>query len=255
MLAESLKGVVRKRSPLATVPGLQPATRFQIILQTHDTGHPTWLACMEDLPCPPEITAIKVTTSSLAQTDKMGRETAQNSQVHLDRTGGRLPAHRPFNEVINNRTENRHSPKPSITARPNHANGFARSQTIGALQKRSEYGNPAGKGRRPKATIALDLFQVVHREVEQTCFLPPPKSRTQSPQVVTISANIDDRHPALKTPGGKVADDGIGEHDETPRLFAMEPIEVGFIFHKGGILSPNGTPKNVKFPSAEMLGN
>jgi hypothetical protein len=35
----------------------------------------------------------------------------------------------------------------------------------------------------------------------------------------------------------------------------MEPIEVGFIFHNRDILYPAVTPKNVKFPGAETLGN
>jgi hypothetical protein len=76
MLAESLEGVFGKRSTLVATPVLQPATRLQIVLQTHDAGHPTWLACMEELPCPPKIIAIKITTSSLAQKDKSGCETA-----------------------------------------------------------------------------------------------------------------------------------------------------------------------------------
>ena len=74
--------------------------------------------------------------------------------------------------------------------------------------------------------------------------------------MVTISVNFNGRDPALTTPDRKVIDDGIGDCDETPRLFAMEPIEVGFIFHNRVILSPAAvTPKNVKFPSAETLGN
>jgi hypothetical protein len=123
------------------------------------------------------------------------------------------------------------------------------------LQKRSKHSNPACKRWRPKTTEALDVIQVVHGEVEQVCFLPPSKTRTQSPQMVTISVNFNGRDPALTTPDHKVIDDGIGDCDETPRLFAMEPIEVGFIFHNRDILYPAVTPKNVKFPGAETLGN
>src|SRR5665213_398091 len=158
--------------------------------------------------------------------------------MHSDRAGRRPATHRPFNKVINDGAKNRRSPIPSITAGFDHTNGFARSQTFRALQKRSKHGDPACKKWRPKTTVTLDIIQVVHGEVEQACFLPPSKSRTQAAQLVTISANFDGQHPMLVTPGGKVVDDGIGERDEATRLFAMNPIEVGFSFHNRGSFYP-----------------
>ncbi|MEO6033756.1 MAG: hypothetical protein ABIQ35_00715 [Verrucomicrobiota bacterium] len=158
--------------------------------------------------------------------------------MHSDRAVRRLATHRPLNEVINDGAENGHLPIPSIAAGLDHAGRFARSQTFRVLQKRSKHRDAARKRRRPKAAEVLDFIQVVHGEVEQVGLLPPSKSRTQSPQMVTISANFERCHSPPAAPGGKVVYDDIEEYDETTRLLAMSPIEVGFIFHNRGQFYP-----------------
>src|SRR5207244_8657085 len=125
--------------------------------------------------------------------EKSWREAPEDMQMHSYRARRRAASHRPFNEVINDGAENGHSPIPSIAAGLQHAHGFARSQTLCALQKRSKHSDPVRKRWGP-TTGALDLIQVVHSEVDQACFLSPSKSRTQSPQMVTVSANFYGRH-------------------------------------------------------------
>src|SRR5439155_23063740 len=133
--------------------------------------------------CQHEIISNKVTASSHTDAEKSWREAPEDMQMHSYRARRRAATHRPFNEVINDGAENGHSPIPSIAARLQHAHGFARSQTLCALQKRTKHSDHVRKRWGP-TTGALETIEVVHSEVEKACFLSQSKSRPQSPQMV-----------------------------------------------------------------------